>query len=95
MERTSIDNIKAKKATAMLERVINLNNNAQPDISYSLEFNGCTKGVYFTKMRKTDCTFNTIFNVYAYLDDNDLGYPASAVEAVIAEEERSQKEEQK
>ena len=95
MKKKNISRSKAKRAMALLARVMELNANAKPDIAYILEFNGTTNGIYFNKMRNTDNHFEPLIHIYAYLDNNDLGYPINAIEAVIADEEKSQQEEQK
>lgn len=90
-----IDAEKATKVMGLLARVIKLNDNAEPDIYYSFDYTGGTNGVYFSKIRRNQDEYKTLFTSYAYLDYDHLGQTLDGVEAAIASEERSQWERRK
>lgn len=76
---------KIKKVAELLARVMRLNKNAPKGVYYCFDFAGHTNQVNF---RKADTHTNeAFFDIYAYLNKDDLGYPLSSVEKAIEKEE--------
>lgn len=77
---------KIKKVTELLARVMTLNKNAPNEVYYCFEFHGHTNQVNFIKCNKS--TYDVIFDMYAYLNKDNLGHPLSNVEKAIEKEEK-------
>jgi len=77
---------KIKKVAELLARVMTLNKNAPKGVFYCFEFAGHTNQVNFRKANRFN--YEAFFDIYAYLNKDDLGYSLSSVEKAIEKEEK-------